>query len=129
MHAASLFLLDNDQQLTSEKFLLSEEVSEWLINIGFWDHFNDVHGTFFGHYEEWILSIDLLPTMRNYFFELVENVKFLDVKTITFQYGWDDKKEALYCSADVESILIEIERVCFFINKAISSNSEIFFQL
>ncbi len=129
LHPAYFLLLVENEASSARELALSGEVSEWLFNSGFWDRFNEGHGTFFGQYEEEQLPVNLALVMADKLHAELDSLETVSCPTLRFCYGWDAQKNEMHCSVEIDALRKEIGQLIEFLNEAAASNSDVYCQL
>ena len=118
MHPSSFVIVAEGEAHPRREFILSREASEWLMASRFWDRFNRVHGTGFGHYEEDLLPAGLVQQLRAALDVELQRVEETAQPVLRFRYGWNEKKQELYCSVGGEELREELEALRGFVREA-----------
>lgn len=123
-------MIFNDSEVIPwQEISLSAEVSEWLFFIRFWDEFNKKFETFFGQYEEEYLPKNLAVTMVKSLTSLIIDYQGKLDEEIKFRYGWNEKKEELYCVVSTKKVAEEISSLIKLMENASTLNSDVYCQL
>ena len=126
----SYFLISTDDQVHSKNELsVSSETSEWLFYEQFWERFNQRHQTFFGQYEEEILSRHLIPAMIDSLQVSIEELNGKLVPEISFRYGWNANNQALICTVSNAVLAEEISMLIALLKKAATLEADVYCQL
>lgn len=129
MNPSYFLLLNTQEDESSRELVLSAEVSEWLFSIRFWDEFNQEFGTLFAQYEEEVLPVSLTDEMLEKLKSLVAGLRKQSGQKIRFRYGWNEKKEELYCEVANNGLADELSKLILFFEKISALNSDIYCQL
>jgi hypothetical protein len=129
MHASNFLAIAEGDSEAKRELTLSREVSEWLFSQRFWDQVNDVHGTFFGQYEEECVSGQLAKDIASLLRAKVGEPDLLGQDVVRFRYGWNEQKEELFCSVASNSIRTEILRLADLLATAAADELVIYCQL
>jgi hypothetical protein len=129
MHPSYFLILSENEDESKQELVLSASTSEWLFNCNFWLNFNAKYETSFAQYEEERLSLTLVKSMIDSLTILRENLLTNNNQTIRFIYGWNEKKEPLYCEIKIDVTMNEIIELINLLKNASISLSDVYFQL
>lgn len=105
MHKSCFLNLGMPENDPARELELPADVSEWLFFTNYWSHLDQISGNSYDQYEEEILANQLIPAA----IEALQEIKTTLVAAthdINFVYGWNERREALFCTIS-PSILFE----------------------
>jgi hypothetical protein len=129
MHPSYFLILCASDDNSKRELALPAEVSEWLFFNRFWDEFNQKYQTFFGQYEEENLPPNLTATAAELLSTLIFKLSEESQPEFRFRYGWNAKKEELYCVVRKDMLVEQISKLASFMKEAAMLGCEVYCQL
>ncbi|MBB6249454.1 hypothetical protein [Rhodanobacter sp. A1T4] len=129
MHPSHFLILGAQESNLKRELSLSREASEWLFSKHFWGGLNQKYQTIFSQYEEDTLDHNLTNIVAESLQLLISELDDEVEAEVRFRYGWNEKKESLYCVLSRKTLIEEISGLENLMVEASKLNSDVYCQL
>ena len=129
MHPSYFLVLDPIDRNSKDELTVSEEVSEWLFHVKFWDEINEKYRTDFAQYEEESLTADIVEDILTMLSDRKSRIEKNSITEVNFRYGWDQDKNELICNVDSKTIVDELEKICALLERSKRRGLDVYCQL
>lgn len=129
MHPSYFLNIGLSEEDPARELKLPADFSEWLFHANYWGRVNETAGTSFSQYEEEMLIHQHMPLAMEGLEKIKEVLLKMTASDIRFVYGWNEGREALYCSVSVKALIQNIEGLERFFLSAFYVGADVYCQL